>query len=488
MARAVRTHADDNVAVALGAAEPGEVLSDGTFNVVATEKIPSGYKVALQDIELAASIRRYGHPIAVATRNIAAGALVHTHNASGSRERLGSEARPTDRETRLTSLSSTRRREFFGFRRADGRVGTRNELWLVCLVGSVEELAHRVAAELSGQEAGAENGVWVVPALDSSPKPDPSFDRFLGSLVSHPNCGAALLIGLRTADFSRLSPSRAEDGRLRQIGLQDEPDGYHSVLGAAQEMRSLIARDTRSRQEIGKLVVGLKCGATDGLSGLTANPLLGQIADIVVTSNGATLLTELPELMEAADHFRARASTLAASSRLDLILEDYRKQFLREGAAAPGEPNPGNIEGGLTTLAEKALGAAQKSGSSSLVGVLRYGEPAASSGFQILEAPGTDELSTSALVAAGANIVLFSTGKGTPMGAFAPVVKISSTQRLASEKPDWIDFDGEPMIETAQQLPCVNALLDLVLDVASGRQTKSHSNRQMAFWRRSAIL
>ncbi|TQV78065.1 altronate dehydratase [Exilibacterium tricleocarpae] len=485
MARAVRTHADDNVAVALEAAKPGDVLSDGTFNVVAIERVPSGYKVALQDIERAASIRRYGHTIAVATRTIPSGALVHTHNASGSRERPGPEVRPTDREFRPTS---TRRLEFFGFRRADGRVGTRNELWLVCLVGSVEELARRVAAELNERENGEDHGVWVVPALDSSPRPDPSFDAFLGALVSHPNCGAALLIGLRSADFSRLSPSRTENGRLRQIGLQDEPDDYHTVLGAAQEMHSLIVRDNRSRQEIGKLIVGLKCGATDGLSGLTANPLLGHIADIVVASHGATLLTELPELMEAADHFRARASTVATSTRLDLILEDYRKQFAYEGAVVPGEPNPGNIEGGLTTLAEKALGAAQKSGSSPLVGVLRYGEPAVSSGFQIVEAPGTDELSTSALVAAGANIVLFSTGKGTPMGSFAPVVKISSTQRLASEKPDWIDFDGEPMIETAQQLSCVNALLDLVLDVASGRQPKSHSNRQMAFWRRSAVL
>lgn len=488
MARAVRTQADDNVAVALEPAKSGEVLSDGTFSVVALEDIPAGHKVALQAIEAAAAIRRYGHPVGVATRDIAAGALVHRHNASGSQESLAPGAGSADPGLGPASLPSTRDLAFSGFRRADGRVGTRNELWLVCRLGSVEGLARRVAAELRAQDDGEEAGVWVVPALDSAPNPDPAFDRFLGSLVSHPNCGAALLIGLRSADPSRLSPARAEVGRLRQIGLQDEPEGYQAVLAAAQELRALIRQDTRSRQDIGKLVLGLKCGATDGLSGLTANPLLGRLADIVVAGKGAALLSELPELTEAAEHFKARAATPAISARLDLVLADYRQLFLREGAAVPGEPNPGNIEGGVTTLAEKALGAAQKSGSSPLAAVLRYGEAAAASGLQIVEAPGSDELSTSALVVAGANVVLFSTGKGTPLGAFAPVVKVSSTRRLASEKPDWIDFDAEPMIETARQASCVSGLLDLVLEVASGQRSKSHAERHMAFWRRAAVL
>jgi altronate hydrolase len=485
MARTVRNHPADNVAIALGDIAAGERVDVAGGSLTAIELIPAGHKIALQPVKASDAITRYGYTIAYATSDIEKGSLVHEHNVSPCDT---VETVSSSNELTPSFSQDTHDLDWQGYLRPSGDAGTRNEIWVISLTGAVDFLANQIAQQLNKMSGNDYDGSWAIPALDSSPLPDPSLFLFLKSLIMHPNAGAVLVVGLRPIDLDKLAPEKVKNGRLKMLTVQASGNELEDGTSLARSMLDLISHDKRTAQLIAKLSLGVKCGATDGLSGVTANPLLGYISDIVVNAGGNVLMTELPELYEAQDILRSRAASASVADDLKTIFDRYEDQFGKYDLPTPGRPNEGNIAGGVSTLMEKALGAVQKSGTSPLNAVIDYGRRHMDAGFQIVEAPGTDEISTSALVLAGANLVMFSTGTGTPLGSFAPVMKVSSTSKLSHRKPHWIDFDAGPMVDSNQHEQIVVSCLSRLLDIASGESEKSSGQRVMSFWKRSPTL
>jgi altronate hydrolase len=278
--------------------------------------------------------------------------------------------------------------------------------------------------------------------------------------------------------------------RLRAFTAQNEDDEVAAGVRAVEDLVQVCEQDRRTARPLSDLVLGLKCGGSDGFSGLTANPLVGHMADRVTDAGGRAILTEVPEIFGAERLLMARAASRDVFDQTVAVVNEFKRYFLDHGQPVSENPSPGNIAGGITTLEEKSLGALQKSGRSALMDVLRYGEKVSKPGLTLLEAPGNDAVSSTALAAAGATVILFTTGRGTPLGFPAPTLKIASNSALAARKPGWIDFDAGVLLDGAEPEATAEALLDLVIETASGRRTRAEENdeREIALWKRGITL
>lgn len=482
-----RIHPDDDVAVALRDADAGERFGPVAANV----SIPRGHKLALRALAAGAAVRKFGLPIGVATAAISAGDHVHSHNlATGL---VGELAYRFERPAPLPAPVDDGRR-FLGYRRADGRVGTRNEIWILVTVGCVAETARRIAAEAGERFAGRVDGVhaFTHPFGCSQLGDDLSATRsMLAALARHPNAGGVLILGLG-CESNQLSDLLAEigdrDGRIRAFAAQGEGDEHEAGLAAVAALVALAEGDRREPCPLSDLVLGLKCGGSDGFSGLTANPLVGAMADRVAAAGGTPILTEIPEIFGAEHLLLARAVDAPVFDAAAGLVNGFKRHFLENGQPVSENPSPGNIAGGITTLEEKSLGAVQKAGQAVLTQALAYGERVSRPGLALLEAPGNDAVSSTALTAAGATVILFTTGRGTPLGFPAPTLKIASNADLAARKPRWIDFDAS--VALADAPAAANRLMDLVLATASGQMTRSEHNgeRGIALWKRGVTL
>lgn len=482
-----RIHPDDDVAIALRDAMAGE----GHQAVTAKVAIPKGHKLALRAIPAGAPVRKYGFPIGVASVDVAPGDHVHTHNVATGLS--GELAYRFEGAAALPAPSDDPRR-FMGYRRADGRVGTRNEIWILVTVGCVAETARRIAAEANARFAGRVDGVhaFTHPFGCSQLGDDLSATRsMLAALARHPNAGGVLVLGLG-CESNQLSDLLAEigdrDGRIRAFAAQGEADEHEAGLAAVEALVTLAERDRREACPLSDLVVGLKCGGSDGFSGLTANPLVGHVADVVAGAGGTPILTEIPEIFGAEHLLLARAADEAVFDAAAGLVNGFKRHFLDHGQPVHENPSPGNIAGGITTLEEKSLGAVQKAGHAVLTQALGYGERVSRPGLALLEAPGNDAVSSTALTAAGATVILFTTGRGTPLGFPVPTLKIASNSDLAARKPRWIDFDaGEALLDVDAT---ADRLMNLVLATASGQMARSEHNgeRGIALWKRGVTL
>lgn len=482
-----RIHPHDDVAVALRDAGPGEGLGE----VASTAPIARGHKLALRAIEAGAMVHKFGFPIGVATTAIAAGDHVHSHNlATG----LSGELDYAFETAAALPAPVDDGRRFLGYRRADGRVGTRNEIWILVTVGCVAETARRIAAEAGERFAGRVDGVhaFTHPFGCSQLGDDLSATRsMLAALARHPNAGGVLILGLG-CESNQLAGLLAEvgdrDGRLRAFAAQGEDDEHEAGLAAVEALVALAEGDRREPCPLSDLVLGLKCGGSDGFSGLTANPLVGVMADRVAEAGGTPILTEIPEIFGAEHLLLARAADRSVFEDAAALVNGFKRHFLDHGQPVSENPSPGNIAGGITTLEEKSLGAVQKAGHAVLTQALAYGETVGRPGLALLEAPGNDAVSSTALTAAGATVILFTTGRGTPLGFPAPTLKIASNADLAARKPRWIDFDASAALTDPGD--AASRLLDLVLATASGRMTRSEQNgeRSIALWKRGVTL
>jgi altronate hydrolase len=316
----------------------------------------------------------------------------------------------------------------------------------------------------------------------------------IAALAAHPNAGGVLVLGLG-CESNQLDPLLAaipdlDPARLRAFSAQMTEDELDAGLAAVEELVAVAEQDRRASCPLSDLVVGLKCGGSDGFSGLTANPLVGRIADAVTGAGGGAILTEIPEIFGAERQLMARASSPEVFEEIAAIVNGFKAYFIGHGEPVSENPSPGNIAGGITTLEEKSLGAVQKAGRAPVTDVLRYGERVARRGVTLLEAPGNDAVSSTALTAAGATVILFTTGRGTPLGFPAPTLKLATNSSLAQRKPHWIDFDAG-RIATGESLEAAaDALLDLVVATASGRPTRAEENgeREIALWKRGVTL
>ena len=493
---ALRVHPRDDVLVALRDLQPDETVhSSSGATLVAKSAVPRGHKIAVAAISAGAVVRKYGWPIGRATRDIAQGEHVHIHNLA--------TALTAHEDYTYTAPAGTESHSgpadthtFLGYPRRNGRVGTRNELWVLCTVGCVARTARRIAEIAAERLKGRVDGVYALthPFGCSQLGDDLKHTRqVLASLAAHPNAGGVLVVGLGCENNqlrAMLDAANLDPSRVRSFNAQAVDDEVEEGVRALEELAELLQQDKRVPRPLSDLVVGLKCGGSDAFSGLTANPLIGRISTLLAQVGGTPILSEIPEIFGAERMLMARAIDPTVFNDTAQLVNDFKHYFTAAGQPVSENPSPGNQAGGITTLEEKSLGAVQKAGDAPLTQVLRYGERIRRPGLALLEAPGNDAVSSTALAAAGATVLLFTTGRGTPLGFPAPTLKISSNSALAKAKPRWIDFDAGTLLTGAGMDELSGELLKLVIDTASGRQTCAERNgeREVAIWKTGVTL
>lgn len=484
----------DDVAVALHDLAAGTTVAIGNQSVTLRDAIPRGHKFAVRAIAVGASVHKYGWPIGRATADIPTGAHVHVHNLA---TRLSGVDQYVYEPDAPGPTSRANALGFMGYRRANGRVGTRNEIWILCTVGCVGRTAERIARLASQRFAGRVDAVLAFPHQFGCSQLGGDLDRtkqLTVALARHPNAGGVLIIGLG-CENNQLSNVLAnipepERARVRSFAAQATSDETEAGLLAVEELVRIAEQDRREPCAVSELVVGLKCGGSDGFSGISANPLVGKIADRVTNAGGTAVLTEIPEVFGAEHLLMKRAASREVFNDIVTVVNDFKEYFLRNNQPVHENPSPGNIAGGITTLEEKSLGAVQKGGHAIVTEVLRYGQQTTRKGLVLLEAPGNDGVSSTALVAAGATVLLFTTGRGTPLGFPVPTLKISSNSTLAKNKPHWIDFDAGRLLGEHDTEPLTDEFLQLIVEVASGKRARNEINeeREIAVWKDGVTL
>ena len=476
MSRFIRIQPRDNVAVALEPLKAGETV----LGVSLLEDIPAGHKFALTDIAENENIVKYGFPIGHATLPIPAGSWVHTHNVKTNLSGLLEYSY----HPHPCAMPLDRRATFEGYVRKDGRVGIRNEVWIVNTVGCVNGTAktlERMAQEAYGDRV---DGIhcFVHPYGCSQLGEDhKNTQKLLASMVRHPNAGAVLVLSLgcennNVNEFKKVLGEYDPD-RVKFLITQDVEDEVEAGMRLLNELTAYAAQFKRQTVSASELVIGLKCGGSDGLSGITANPLLGSTSDLLARHGGTTLLTEVPEMFGAETILMDRCNTRELFDKTVRLINDFKRYFEEHHQTIYENPSPGNKAGGISTLEDKALGCTQKSGFSPVRDVLAYGERVHTPGLNLLSAPGNDLVAATALASAGAQIVLFSTGRGTPFACPVPTLKIATNTPLATKKHGWIDFNAGQLLTDGKTLPELSqALMEDVLATASGRLVCSERN------------
>jgi len=486
----------DNVAVALEPLSAGVRVKLHGRDILLAADIPPGHKFALSELPEGSSIIKYGMPIGTATKHIRVGEHVHVHNLTTAlRESESYEYCPTGSDEPEAQPSAL---TFDGYRRENGLIGTRNEIWVLCTVGCVANLAQTIARRANEVLKGRCDGVYAFTHPFGCSQVGDDLEqtrRILAALAQNPNAGGVLLVGLGCEN----NQGRALLGEIPQIfrnkvrffNCQAVADELEEGLKQVAALVDHAAGYQREPCSVSKLVLGMKCGGSDGFSGLTANPLVGRVANWMTALNGAVILTETPEMFGAEKFLMNRAASRKVFLSIVDLVDSFKQYFLDHGQSIYDNPSPGNKDGGITTLEEKSMGAIQKGGTSTVTDVLKYGEVVRRKGLSLLEAPGNDVVSSTALTASGATMILFTTGRGTPVGCPAPTVKISSNSQLAESKKNWIDFDASRVLVDGDFDSITDELIDQIIEVASGRiQTRSECNdqREIAIWKKGVTL
>lgn len=476
MKQYIRIHPDDNVAVALSPLSKGSSVEIDDISLVLLEDIPQGHKFALIPIEESTPVIKYGYPIGNASTTIAAGSWVHTHNIkTGLGDLLTYSYNKTD-----CVITPTEERFFQGYRRKDGKVGVRNEIWIIPTVGCVNNVATAIA------EAAKELKTDKIDSISAFPHPygcsqmgdDQEHTRtILADLIQHPNAGGVLVLGLgcENSNINELKKyiGKYDENRVKFLVSQESKDEIADSLELIKELIAYASTFSREPISCSELVIGMKCGGSDGLSGITANPAVGAFSDLLISKGGSTILTEVPEMFGAETLLMNRCENEELfESTVDLI-NDFKNYFKSHNQTIYENPSPGNKKGGISTLEDKSMGCTQKSGSAPVQGVLDYGEKIQCKGLNLLNAPGNDLVASTALAASGAQIVLFTTGRGTPFASPVPTVKIASNTALYEQKKNWIDFNCGVLVEGTDMTTLRNQFFDYIIEVASGKYVKS---------------
>ena len=484
----------DNVAVALHPLNKGSVVQvDCCQAVLLKEDIPAGHKVALSDLAEGEEVVKYGYPIGAAKCAIEAGCHVHVHNL---RTLLSGELAYTYTPSEVEEPHATPA-IFHGYRRADGRVGVRNELWILPTVGCVNDVARALERQAQHLVGEGLEGIYAFPhpyGCSQMGDDQENTRNVLAALAAHPNAGGVLVLGLG-CENSGVEEIKARMGdydpqRVRFLVCQQVEDEMAAAIAIIEELAAILRDDCRVPCEASDLIVGLKCGGSDGFSGVTANPVIGGFSDMLVAQGGSTILTEVPEMFGAETILMDRCQTEELFDKTVALINDFKRYFEEHHQTIYENPSPGNKAGGISTLEDKALGCTQKSGFAPVKDVLAYGQKCTVKGLNLLSAPGNDLVAATTLAASGAQIVLFSTGRGTPFASPVPTVKIASNSALAQKKANWIDFNAGQVLEGKSLPEMSQALMDYVLAVASGMQVCSEKNgyHDMAIFKTGVTL
>ena len=427
--------------------------------------VQTGSKYALCPIKKGEPVIKYGQPIGLALCDIAEGEHVHTHNLKTA---LSGKLEYTYTPEHTEPLAEASEKTFMGYVREDGRVGIRNDIWIINTVGCVNKVAQALA-----EKTGAK--CFPHPYGCSQLGDDQQVTlKILRGLVEHPNAGGVLVLGLgcenNSIEVFKKMLGAWDNRRVKFLNAQDVEDELEAGIKLIEELKIYACEAVRTPVPISKLRIGLKCGGSDALSGITANPLVGRLCDKLTALGAGCVLTEVPEMFGAEHLLMNRCENEEVFEKTVNLINNFKDYFTKHDQVIYENPSPGNKAGGITTLEEKSLGCVQKGGLSSVTDVLDYGDRIRKPGLSLLNGPGNDMVAITNLAAAGVQIILFTTGRGTPLGGPVPTVKISTNAPLAQKKHNWIDFDASPVL---QGQPLTEELLDYVLRVASGEQTKN---------------
>jgi altronate hydrolase len=485
---------NDNVIVALQTIPQGTelTLEDGRV-VVASEEIPAGHKMAVADIAEGTPVIKYGYRIGNAKEDIKTGSWIHTHNVKTA---LGDLLEYTYDPTPVEEVK-TDDATFMGFNRPDGKVGVRNEIWVIPTVGCVNNVASAIAKQANAFVKGSVSEVIAFPhpyGCSQMGDDQENTRKILADLINHPNAGGVLVLGLgcENSNIDVLKPyiGDYDENRVKFLVSQESDDEIADSVEIIKGLIDYAAGFEREPISVSKLVIGMKCGGSDGLSGITANPLVGRFSDMLISKGGTTILTEVPEMFGAETILMNRCANEGLFDKTVKLINDFKNYFKRHGQTIYENPSPGNKKGGISTLEDKSLGCTQKSGSASVKGVLEYGEVVETKGLNLLSAPGNDLVASTALAASGAHIVLFTTGRGTPFASPVPTMKISTNTPLAQKKSNWIDYNAGVLVEDQAIEEEAKRLFDYVVNVASGTKVCSETAgfHDMAIWKQDVTL
>lgn len=428
----------------------------------------TGHKIAVCDIKKGDSIIKYGFPIGHATENISSGEKVHIHNIRTNLDSMLNYSYSPD----YKPVKLSEKKVFFeGFRRKDGSVGIRNDIWIVNTVGCVNKTAQLIA-----EKTGAK--YFSHPFGCSQLGDDQRFTQLiLKGMVNHPNAAGVLVLGLgcennNIGEFKKILGEYDRD-RVKFLNCQDSENEIEDGAGIVRGLKKYALQFKRESISVSELKIGLKCGGSDGLSGITANPLVGRVSDMLISYGGSCVLTEVPEMFGAEHLLMKRCVSKEVFDKTVRLINDFKEYFIRHNQVICENPSPGNKDGGISTLEEKSLGCVQKGGMSPVVDVLSCGEPLEKNGLNLLSGPGNDLVAITNLMASGVHMILFTTGRGTPAGSAVPTAKISTNAALAAKKKNWIDFDASPVL-TGENLD--KKLFDFCISIACGEKTKNELN------------
>ena len=473
MQKAVKIHSKDNVAVALQPLKKGEVLSLGGQEVTLAEDIEQGHKFALADLAENTNIVKYGTVIGHTIKAVAAGAHVHVENI---KTNLG-ELLEYTYNPETFEQPAAEGRTFRGFVRKNGEVGIRNEIWILPTVGCVNNIVQKVEQKAQSLIKGSIDGIhaFTHPYGCSQMGGDQeNTRRVLADLIVHPNAGGVLVLGLgcENSNIDVLKPYIGEydSERVRFVVAQKEEDEIAACMKQIEELVEIVSKDERTECPASKLRIGLKCGGSDGLSGITANPVVGRFSDLLVADGGTTILAEVPEMFGAETQLMNRAVNEEIFHKTVDLINNFKEYFTANHQTIYENPSPGNKAGGISTLEDKSNGCVQKSGSAVISDVLEYGDRITKNGLNLLSTPGNDLVAATAEAAAGCQMVLFTTGRGTPFATAVPTIKIATNSRLANAKKNWIDLNAGRAIEDSSIEEVGEELYDLVIETANGKQ------------------
>lgn len=495
--RLIRISENDNVAVVVNAVRAGAPLEADGVKVKALQHIPSGHKIAISEIKAGDPIIKYGYPIGTAKENIKPGEWVHVHNiATALSGLLDYTYEPI--EKKRSKSQDVIPVLFDGFVRENGTAGVRNEVWIIPTVGCVNSVVKAIEKKSEAFAANTSvDGVIAFPhpyGCSQLGDDQENTRKILADLVNHSNAGAVLVVGLGCEnsgiDVLKEYIGEYNENRVKFLKCQDSKDEIEEGVELVRQLVEYAATFKRTKVSADKLIVGLKCGGSDGLSGITANPLVGRFSDKLIEQGGTTILTEVPEMFGAETILMNRAKNEEVFGKTVEMINGFKQYFESAGQPIYENPSPGNKDGGISTLEDKALGCTQKSGTSQVTDVLGYGDRVCEKGLNLLCAPGNDLVASTALAASGSHVVLFTTGRGTPFASPVPTIKIASNSPLAEQKENWIDFDAGPIAEDKTIDDLAELLFRLVIEVASGKKVKSElaGYHDMAIFKKGVTL
>ena len=489
----IKIHADDMVAVALTPLAAGSVIHIDDKDITLTEDIPQGHKFALVNIEANKAVIKYGAAIGVSKKAIKQGSWVHIHNIKTG---LG-DLLTYSYDPQHTPIVPTDECYFQGFRRKNGKAGVRNEIWIIPTVGCVNNIATTLEKKASRLVTGSIDCIAAFPhpyGCSQMSEDQENTRNILADLINHPNAGGVLVLGLgcENSNIDVLKPylGNYDEDRVKFLVCQQSEDEIADGMKLLEQLAQYASSYKREPISCSELIIGMKCGGSDGLSGITANPTVGVFSDLLISKGGTTILTEVPEMFGAETLLMNRCENEKVFSDTVDLINNFKNYFTSHNQTIYENPSPGNKNGGISTLEDKSLGCTQKSGSAPVVDVLSYGERVKTTGLNLLNAPGNDLVASTALAAAGAHIVLFTTGRGTPFAAPVPTMKISSNSALAQKKNNWIDFNCGVLIEDITLNQLGQQLFDYVIQVASGEKVKSEQAgfHDMAIFKQGVTL